>query len=154
MQSEQSDELDEIDRTLITALQEDGRLSYSELGDLVGLTAGGARKRVKRLEERGVIQVVGVTDPLRLGYRSMAMVGVIAEGDLEELAAAISEINNVIYVVLTAGRFDLLVELIASDQESLFELINQKLRNVAGVVRAETFTYYGIRTHRFGWGTN
>jgi len=154
MQSEQSDELDEIDRKLITALQEDGRLSYSELGDLVGLTAGGARKRVKRLEERGVVQVVGVTDPLRLGYRSMAMVGVIAEGDLEELAAAISEINNVIYVVLTAGRFDLLVELIASDQESLFEAINQKLRNVAGVVRAETFTYYGIRTHRFGWGTN
>ncbi|GAA1783820.1 MULTISPECIES: Lrp/AsnC family transcriptional regulator [Leucobacter] len=146
------DVLDDIDRALLTALQEDGRLGYAELGQLVGLTAGGARKRVMRLEERGTLQIVGVTNPLRLGYRSMAMVGVVADGDLEVVAEALSEIENVIYVVLAAGRYDLLVEVIAEDQEALFELINRRIRPTPGVSRAETFTYYGIRTHRFGWG--
>ncbi|WP_416443122.1 Lrp/AsnC family transcriptional regulator [Leucobacter sp. HNU] len=146
------DDLDDIDRALLTALQEDGRLGYAELGQLVGLTAGGARKRVMRLEDRGTLQIVGVTNPLRLGYRSMAMVGVVADGDLEVVAEALSEIENVIYVVLAAGRYDLLVEVIAEDQEALFELINRRIRPIPGVSRAETFTYYGIRTHRFGWG--
>lgn len=147
-----SDELDDVDRALITALQANGRLGYSELGDLVGLTAGGARRRVMRLEERGIVQIVGVTDPLRLGYRSMAMVGIVADGDPEEIADALSEIDEVIYVVLCAGSFDLFVEVIAADQEALFELIHRRLRRVPGVGRAETFPYYGIRTHRFGWG--
>lgn len=149
---ETPEDLDDIDRALLTALQEDGRLGYSELGQLVGLTAGGARKRVMRLEDRGILQIVGVTNPLKLGYRSMAMVGIEADGDLEEVAAALNEIENVIYVVLAAGRYDLLVEVIANDQEALFELVNQRLRPTPGVRRAETFTYYGIRTHRFGWG--
>ncbi|WP_350347736.1 Lrp/AsnC family transcriptional regulator [Agromyces sp. G08B096] len=148
------DDLDDLDRALITALQEDGRLGYAELGALVGLTAGGARKRVKRLEDRGVIQIVGVTDPLRLGYQSMAMIGIVSDRDPEEVAAAINEIDDVIYVVLVAGRYDLLVEVIAADRDALFELVNRKLRTIPGVSRAETFTYYGIRTHRFGWGTN
>lgn len=147
------EELDHIDRALITALQHDGRLGYAELGNLVDLTPGGARKRVIRLQERGILQVVGVTDPLKLGYRSMAMVGIVADGDLEAVAAALDELDSVIYVVLTAGRYDLLVEVIAADQEALFTLINNELRTVEGVSRAETFTYYGIRTHRFGWGT-
>jgi Lrp/AsnC family transcriptional regulator, regulator for asnA, asnC and gidA len=150
---EHVEELDEIDRALITALQNDGRLGYTELGVLVGLTAGGARKRVKRLEDREIIQVVAVTDPLRLGYQSMAMVGIVANGDVEEIARLAGEINEVIYTVLTAGRYDLLVEVIGADQGDLFETINRKLRNIPGVARAETFTYYGIRTHRFGWGT-
>lgn len=151
--SEHVEDLDEIDRALITALQNDGRLGYAELGALVGLTAGGARKRVKRLEDREIIQVVAVTDPLRLGYQSMAMVGIVATGDVEEVARLAGEINEVIYTVLTAGRYDLLVEVIGADQNDLFETINRKLRSIPGVARAETFTYYGIRTHRFGWGT-
>lgn len=151
--NEHVDDLDEIDRALITALQNDGRLGYAELGALVGLTAGGARKRVKRLEDREIIQVVAVTDPLRLGYQSMAMVGIVATGDVEEIARLAGEIDEVIYTVLTAGRYDLLVEVIGADQNDLFETINRKLRRIPGVARAETFTYYGIRTHRFGWGT-
>jgi Lrp/AsnC family transcriptional regulator for asnA, asnC and gidA len=94
--SEHVEDLDEIDRALITALQNDGRLGYAELGALVGLTAGGARKRVKRLEDRQIIQVVAVTDPLRLGYQSMAMVGIVATGDVEEIARLAGEINEVI----------------------------------------------------------
>ncbi|MDA3147493.1 Lrp/AsnC family transcriptional regulator [Leucobacter sp. UCMA 4100] len=153
MQQETPEELDAIDRALITALQDDGRLGYAELGTLVGLTPGGARKRVIRLEQRGILQVVGVTDPLKLGYHSMAMVGIVADGDLEVVARALDALDSVIYVVLTAGRYDLLAEVIATDQEALFQVINSELRGIEGVTRVETFTYYGIRTHRFGWGT-
>lgn len=145
-------EIDDIDRKLLSALQRDGRLGYAELGELVDLTAGGARRRVMRLEERGIIQIVGVTDPLRLGYRSMAMVGIVAQGDVEEIADALNELQNVVYVVIAAGQYDLLVEVIAEDQAGLFEAINNHVRKVEGVIRLETFTYYSIRTHRFGWG--
>lgn len=154
MISDHSDsrEIDDIDRQLLAALQDDGRCGYAELGKLVGLTPGGARRRVMRLEERGVIQIVGVTDPLRLGFRSMAMVGIVVGGDVEEIADALNDLPTVVYVVLAAGQFDLLVEVVAEDQEGLFDTINRQIRKVPGVIRAETFTYYSIRTHRFGWG--
>lgn len=144
-------EIDEIDRKLLAALQQDGRCGYAELGELVGLTAGGARRRVMRLEDRGVIQIVGVTDPLQLGYRSMAMVGIATQGDVEVIADALNGLHNVVYVVLAAGQFDLLVEVIAEDQAALFEVINQQVRSIPGILRTETFPYYSIRTHRFGW---
>lgn len=146
-------ELDEVDRALISALQEDGRLSYADLASLVALTPGGVRKRVMRLEDQGVVQVVGVTDPLRLGYRSMAMLGVVVQGDVELLADAVSELPGVIYVVFTAGQFDLMVEVIAEDQDALFRVINHDVRAITGVARIESFPYFSIRTHRFGWGT-
>lgn len=148
----EANEIDEIDRKLLSALQQDGRCGYAELGELVGLTAGGARRRVMRLEERGIIQIVGVTDPLKLGYRSMAMVGIVAQGDVEEIAAALNDLQNVVYVVIAAGQYDILAEVIAEDQAAMFEAINRDVRNVPGVLRIETFPYYSIRTHRFGWG--
>ena len=147
------DRLDAVDRTLIAALQEDGRLGYAELGELVGLTAGGARRRVVRLQERGILQIVGVTDPLKLGYQSMAMLSIVVEGDVSEVADALGAIEGVIYVVVGAGSVDLLVEVIAEDQEALFDLISRRIRRVPGVIRTETFSYYSIHTHRFAWGT-
>ncbi|HUH53743.1 MAG TPA: Lrp/AsnC family transcriptional regulator [Microbacteriaceae bacterium] len=146
-------DLDETDRKLIAALQRDGRYGYTELGELVGLTAGGARRRVMRLEKRGVVQIVGVTDPLRLGFQSMAMVGIVANGDIEAIAKKLGEIESVVYVVLTAGQFDLLVEVLAEDQQKMFDVINSQIRPIEGIMRAETFSYYSIRTHRFGWGS-
>lgn len=145
--------LDEIDRRLLAALQEDGRLGYAELGELVGLTSGGARKRVIRLKEQGVVQIVGVTDPLTLGYNCMAMVGVTASGDVTEIASALGDLPSVVYVVLTAGRFDLLVEVVAPDQSALFDVINDEIRSIDRVLQVETFPYFSIQTHRFAWGT-
>lgn len=146
------DGLDSIDRALIVALQEDGRLTYAELGDLVGLSSGGARLRVLRLQERGILQVVGVTDPLKLGYERMAMIGIEVDGDIRAVADAIGAIDGVIYLVLAAGTFDILVEVIAVDADALFELINERIRAVPGVSKAQTFSYYSIHTHRFTWG--
>lgn len=146
------DGLDSIDRALIVALQHDGRLTYAELGELVGLSSGGARLRVLRLQERGILQVVGVTDPLKLGYERMAMIGIEVAGDIRAVADAIGAIDGVIYLVLAAGTFDILVEVIAADSDALFELINERIRAVTGVAKAQTFSYYSIHTHRFTWG--
>ncbi|UOQ89123.1 Lrp/AsnC family transcriptional regulator [Agromyces endophyticus] len=144
--------LDEIDRQLLTLLQKDGRLSYSELGDATGLSAGAARARVLKLQDDGTLQIVGVTDPLRLGYRNMAMLAINVDGDIDEAADAIGRVNGVIYVILAAGSVDLLVEVIASSSDELYEIINRHLRTIPGVRAVETFTYYRTHTHRFAWG--
>ncbi len=146
------DDLDDTDRVLINELQTDGRLSYAELGELTGLSAGGARLRVLRLQERGILQVVGVTDPLKLGYQSMAMLGIRVDGDIEKIADAIGQLTEVVYVVMAAGSIDLLVEVVAEDSDALFGVINRKIRRMPGVGATETFTYYNIHTHRFNWG--
>lgn len=144
-------ELDEIDGAIIAALQVDGRLSYAELGERVGLSAGGARLRVLRLEQRGILQVVGVTDPLKLGYERMAMVGVTVQGSAQAVADRAGALDDVIYVVLGTGPFDVLVEVIAPDAESLFRLIDEEIRGIPGVVSVQTFDYHSIHTHRFIW---
>ncbi|MEU6412922.1 Lrp/AsnC family transcriptional regulator [Microbispora sp. NPDC046933] len=144
--------LDEIDRQLLTLLQKDGRLAYSELGNTTGLSAGAVRARVLRLQEDGILQVVGVTDPLRLGYRNMAMLAINVEGDIDATADAIGEVDGVIYVILAAGSVDLLVEVIATSSDELYEIINRRLRTIPGVRTVETFMYYRIHTHRFAWG--
>jgi len=148
------DDLDETDRRIVALLQADGRASYADLGEAVGLSPAGARLRVLRLQERGVLQIVAVTDPLSLGYGQMAQIGISVAGghDVRAVADAIGAIEDVIYVVLTAGSFDLMVEVVATDSDALFTIVNDKVRSVPGIARAETFPYYGIHTHRFTWG--
>jgi Lrp/AsnC family transcriptional regulator for asnA, asnC and gidA len=148
------DDLDDTDRHLVALLQADGRASYADLGEAVGLSPAGTRLRVLRLQERGVLQIVAVTDPLALGYGQMAQIGISVAGgaDVRAVADAVALIDDVIYVVLTAGSFDLMVEVVATDTDALFAVVNDRVRQVPGVARAETFPYYGIHTHRFTWG--
>lgn len=146
------DDLDDLDRRLVAQLQADGRASYADLGEAVGLSPAGARLRVLRLQERGVLQIVAVTDPLALGYGQMAQIGIVVDGDVRAVADAMAAVDEVIYVVLTAGSFDLMVEVVATDPDALLAIVNDRIRPVDGVARAETFTYYGIHTHRFTWG--
>lgn len=143
--------LDDIDRKIITALQVDGRTSYADLGPLVGLSAAAARQRVQRLIESGALQVVGVTDPMALGYPSMAMLGVAVDGDVVAVADQLAKIDGVIYIVLTSGRFDIMVEVLSSDAPGLLSMINDRMKTIKGVRSVESFVYFGIHTHRFGW---
>lgn len=143
--------LDAIDRRLLTALQEDGRVSYASLGRLVGLSTAGARLRVRRLREEGVLQIVAVTDPLRLGHRSMAQVSITVDGDVRAVADALGELPEVVYVVLVAGRFDIIAEVVAPDSEGLLRVVNDRVRLLPGIVRAEISPFFGIHTHRFTW---
>ena len=143
--------LDDIDRRLITELQRDGRASFADLAPLIGLSAAATRQRVQRLTSSGVVQVVGVTDPLALGYPVMAALGIGVSGDVRAIADAIADIDGVIYVVLTSGSFDLLVEVLAEDSATLLRMINDEVRAISGVRSVESFIYFGIHTHRFAW---
>lgn len=144
--------LDELDKAIITHLQTDGRMSYADLGEQIGMSPAATRQRVQRLLDSGMLQVVGVTDPTAMGYPTVAMLGIRVSGDVRETADAVSALDGVIYIVMTSGSFDLLVEVIAEDPGALLDLINDGIRPLPSVDSVESFLYFGIHTHRFGWG--
>jgi Lrp/AsnC family transcriptional regulator for asnA, asnC and gidA len=145
--------LDDIDKAIIRELQLDGRTPYAKLGPAVGLSQAAVRQRVQRLIENGVMQVVAVTDPLMLGFKLEAMIGVEVDGDLRAVASKLAEVDNVDYVVVTTGRFDLVVEVVCRDHEELLHIINDVVRAVPGVRATETFTYLHLEKQTYSWGT-
>ena len=145
--------LDEVSKAIIEQLQEDGRRPYASIGKAVGLSEAAVRQRVSRLIDSGVMQIVAVTDPLQVGFNRAAMIGVEVDGDIEVVAAALSELPESDYVVITAGSFDILVEVVCDDDESLLELINRRIRALPGVRRTETFMYLTLRKHIYTYGT-
>lgn len=145
-------QLDDVSKAIIEQLQQDGRRSYAAIGKVVGLSEAAVRQRVQRLIESGVMQVVAVTDPLELGFARQAMVGVRVNGPLEPVADAIAELDEVDYVVVTAGSFDLLVEVVCESDEHLLELISGRIRTIDSVVGTETFMYLRLRKQTYSWG--
>jgi len=145
--------LDDIDKALIEALQQDGRRPYTRLAADVGLSEAAVRQRVQRLIESGATQIVAVTDPMMLGFRRMAMVGVRVEGDVRAVADIIASIPEVDYVVIVGGSFDLLLEVVCEDDDHLLSLLNDKIRAVPGVRSTETFTYLRLYKQTYAWGT-
>jgi Lrp/AsnC family transcriptional regulator for asnA, asnC and gidA len=145
--------LDDIDKAIIRELQLDGRTPYAKLGPAVGLSQAAVRQRVQRLIENGVMQVVAVTDPLMLGFTLEAMIGVEVDGDLRAVATKVAQVDNVDYVVVTTGRFDLVVEVVCRDHEELLHLINDVIRAIPGVRATETFTYLHLEKQTYSWGT-
>lgn len=146
-------DLDDVDKAIIRELQQDGRTAYAQLGPRVGLSQAAVRQRVQRLIDRGVMQVVAVTDPIRLGFAVQAMLGITVEGDTREVARAIAEVPEIAYVVIAAGRYDILAEVVAPDADALLDLVNDHIRNVPGVTRTETFTYLRLQKQTYAWGT-
>lgn len=144
--------LDEVSKAIIEELQADGRRSYAAIGKVVGLSEAAVRQRVQRLIESGVMQIVAVTDPLQLGFARQAMIGVTVDGPLESVGDALADLEEVDYVVITAGRYDLLVEVVAETDDHLLELISGKIREVEGVVSTETFMYLKLRKQTYSWG--
>ncbi len=145
-------QLDEVSKAIIEQLQQDGRRSYAAIGKVVGLSEAAVRQRVQRLIEGGVMQVVAVTDPLELGFARQAMVGVRVAGPLEPVADAIATLEEVDYVVVTAGSYDLLVEVVCESDEHLLELISGRIRAIEGVAMTETFMYLQLRKQTYSWG--
>ncbi len=146
-------QLDEVSKLIVEQLQLDGRKSYAEIGKVVGLSEAAVRQRVQKLNESGVMQIVAVTDPMRLGFNRQAMVGVKCTGDVNKVAEMLSAIPQVDYVVLTAGGFDILVEVVCEDDEDLINLLNSNIRLLPGVVSAETFVYLKLHKQFYSWGT-
>ncbi len=137
--------LDEISQAIIAELQRDGRRAYAAIGKAVGLSETAVRQRVQRLVETGVVQIVAVTDPRRVGLTRQAMIGIRAEGDLQKVADALAAMHEVVYVVITAGAFDILTEVLCEDDEKLLGILNDRIRSLPGVIGTETFVYLKVR---------
>ncbi|MGV3713354.1 Lrp/AsnC family transcriptional regulator [Pseudolysinimonas sp.] len=145
--------LDEVSKGIIEQLQEDGRRSYAEIGKAVGLSEAAVRQRVQKLTEAGVMQVVAVTDPMQLGFYRQAMIGLKVTGDTVKVAEELGRIPAIDYVVLTAGSFDILAEVVCESDEDLIELLNRRIRGIEGVLSTETFVYLKLHKQFYNWGT-
>ena len=144
--------LDDVSKAIIEQLQQDGRRSYAAIGKVVGLSEAAVRQRVQRLTDSGVIQVVAVTDPLQLGFARQAMIGIRVTGALEPVADRLAELDDIDYVVITAGSYDLLVEAVCENDADLLELISERIRTIEGVTSTETFMYLQLRKQTYSWG--
>jgi Lrp/AsnC family transcriptional regulator, regulator for asnA, asnC and gidA len=145
--------LDPPNRAIIDALQRDGRQPYGAIAEEVGLSEAAVRRRVQRLREAGIMQIVAVTDPLQLGFTRQAMVGISVEGDVRQVADKLSALNEVDYVVMCAGSFDLLAEVVCEDDERLLHVLNDSVRTIPGVRATETFLYLKLAKQTYTWGT-
>ena len=144
--------LDDVSRAIIEQLQQDGRRSYARIASAVGLSEAAVRQRVQRLLDAEVMQIVAVTDPMQVGFPRQAMVGVRAKGDVRSTADRLAGLPEVDYVVVTAGSFDVILEIVCEDDEHLLETV-ARIRSVDGVVSTETFVYLGLRKQTYAWGT-
>lgn len=143
--------IDEKDREIIKYLQSDGRMAYSALGRLIGLSDAATRQRVNRLTDRGVIDIVAVTDPVKIGLGYQAQLGITVTDDARKLAAGIGAMDDAVYIVLTAGRYDLIVELVCTDGDTFVSHVNT-IRTMDGVMSVETLPYLGITKQTYDWG--
>ena len=144
--------LDEISKRIIEQLQQDGRRSYAAIGKAVGLSEAAVRQRVQRLTDNGVMQIVAVTDPMMLGFHRQTMIGIKCEGDLERVADHLAGMDEIDYVVITSGSFDLLVEVVCEDDDQLLEILS-RVRMAPTVTSTETFVYLKLRKQTYSWGT-
>jgi len=145
--------LDDVSKAIIEQLQEDGRRPYASIGKAVGLSEAAVRQRVQRLLDAGVMQIVAVTDPMQVGFSRQAMIGIKVSGDLTEVAARLADMSDVEYVVITAGSFDLMIEVVCEDDDHLLELISHRIRALPGVTSTETFVYLKLLKQLYNWGT-
>jgi Lrp/AsnC family transcriptional regulator for asnA, asnC and gidA len=145
--------LDSVSKRIIEQLQHDGRRSYAEIGKAVGLSEAAVRQRVQKLTESGVMQIVAVTDPMQLGFYRQAMVGIRVSGDTRIIADQIAALDEVDYVVLTAGNFDILAEVVCENDDDLITLLNSRIRTLEGVSSTETFVYLKLHKQLYNWGT-
>jgi Lrp/AsnC family transcriptional regulator, regulator for asnA, asnC and gidA len=144
--------LDATAKQIIEQLQADGRRSYAAIGKAVGLSEAAVRQRVQKLLDSGVMQIVGVTDPLMLGFSRQMMIGIKCAGDLEKVADELAAFDEIDYVVIAAGSFDILVELVCESDERLLALLG-RIRGVPGVLSTESFVYLKLRKQTYSWGT-
>jgi Lrp/AsnC family transcriptional regulator for asnA, asnC and gidA len=144
--------VDELDKRIIDQLQRDGRRTFVTIGRSIGLSEAAVRVRVRRLQDAGVLQVVAVTDPVMLGFSRLAMIGIRCSGDLGATADELAGFDEIDYLVIAAGSFDLMAEVICRDDDHLLQMLH-RIRAVKGVTATEAFVYLHIAKEIYNWGT-
>ena len=144
--------IDAVSKAIIEQLQQDGRRSYASIAEIVGISEDAVVSRVKQLEDAGVMQITAVTDPLQLGFARQAMLGVIVEGQRKPVAEALAAIEEVDYVVITGGGFDILAEVVGESDAQLLELVTARIRPIPGIASIHTFLYLELQKQSNTWG--
>lgn len=136
---------DDVDRYLVDALRKDGREPFAQIAERLAVSPGMIRQRYNRLVEQGYLKVVAITNPLQRGFKTMAMIGVRTDGNrMLEVAEQISRLEEVVYLVVASGRFDILAEVFCRDHEDLLRFITERLYGIEGVRETETFMHLRI----------
>ncbi len=146
-------ELDDTDKAIIRELQVDGRLPYAKLAPRVGLSEAATRQRVNKLIERGAMQIVAVTDPVTLGLDHQAMLGINVDADVRTVTAELATIDEVEYLLITAGRYDVIAEVTSVDAEGFLTLVNDRIRPIPGIRNLEILSYLKLAKQTYNWGT-
>lgn len=145
--------LDDVNKAIVEELQIDGRRTYGSIAEAVGLSEAAVRQRVQKLRDAGIMQIVAVTDPLQVGFASQAMVGIRTDGDARQVAELLAAVEDIDYVVMCAGSFDILVELVCEDDDAVIDLLNGVIRKIPGVRETEIFMYLKLTKQTYTWGT-
>ncbi|MET7305238.1 Lrp/AsnC family transcriptional regulator [Embleya sp. NPDC005575] len=145
--------LDDIDRRIIAILQADGRRAYKQIAEDLGIPASSVRYRVQRLEESGTLQIVGIANPLTIGFDRLAMIGMrVRAGSAREVCRELRELPETSYVVMVAGQYDVMVEVICRDTDHFTDLLNRRLLLIDGVVSTDSFFVLEVHKLAYGWG--
>ena len=144
--------IDDTSKAIVEQLQADGRRSYAAIGQAVGLSEAAVRQRVQKLVDSGVMQIVAVTDPMQLGFARQAMISIQVTGDLEDIAAQLSALPEVDYLVVTAGSWDILAEVVVEDDAHLLQLVNSQIRTIPGITKTESHLYLKLVKQTYNWG--
>ncbi len=146
--------LDDLDKSIIKFLQLDGRRPYAQIGRELKVPEATVRQRAERLIGRGVVQIVGVTDPLAMGFQQPAFIGLrVDPSQLDRIAEEVGELEEVTYLVITAGRFDMICEVVCEDNEHLLKVLAEKLARIEGIRSTETMVELRFVKESYRWGT-
>lgn len=127
-------------------------MSYSSIAKDVGLSEAAVRHRVQKLIEGGVVQIVAVTDPLQMGFARQAMIGIKVTGNVQQVAAQLATMEQLDYIVITTGRFDILAEMVAESDDELLEIVSEQVNALESVITTETFMYLRLEKQTYAWG--
>jgi Lrp/AsnC family transcriptional regulator, regulator for asnA, asnC and gidA len=143
--SNQSGRLDSIDQSIIEAMQKDGREAFAQIAEKLNVSPGMIRQRYNRLVELGYLKVVAVTNPLMMGIRTMALIGIHTDGNkMLQVAEKISKLEEVVYLVIVSGRYDIICEVFCRDHEDLLKFLTEKLAKIEGIRETESFMHLKI----------
>lgn len=143
--SGQSGRLDHIDQHIIEAMRKDGREAFAQIAEKLNVSPGMIRQRYNRLVELGYLKVVAVTNPLMMGMRTMAMIGIRTDGrKMLQVAENVAKLKEVVYLVVVSGRYNLMAEVFCKDDEEMLKFLTEKLAKVDGIRETETFMHMKI----------
>ena len=146
-------QLDKTDQTIVAHLQYDGRMPFTEIAAKLGVSEGAVRRRVKRMTDQGALQIVGIVEPQLLEWNAAGMVGVsVHAGQVEAVGEQLAQFPEVTYLFMASGGFDLFVEVFCRDREHFVSFLSDKLQQVPGVERTETFMILKFFKRFYRWG--